>query len=116
MTTSLLLTALSTVTVVTVTAKSNLAVQPFDKLGAYSGPFTQLTANFLDGIADPTDQFGMEDKMVQCNGDIVFIDLDPDINDVYLNGVIESTRHFGKLQEFNLYFKYQTTYDLAAPF
>ena len=41
----------------------------------YAGPFTQLTASFLD-VADPADGFGPEDKLNACNGDLVFIDLD----------------------------------------
>jgi len=92
-----LLTAFSAVTFVTVTtAKSIVAVQPFDSLGAYNGPFTQLTTNFLDGIADPTDEFGMEDKLVSCNGDIIFIDLDPDINDVWRYKYATSTGQWTK--------------------
>jgi hypothetical protein len=43
--------------------------------GAYTGPFTQLTDSFLD-VADPNDGFGPEDKLVACNGDLVFVDLD----------------------------------------
>ena len=42
---------------------------------AYTGPFTRLTASFLD-VADPADGFGPEDKLNACNNDLVFIDLD----------------------------------------
>ena len=39
--------------------------------------FTQITATFLSGAADPADGFGAEDKFAICNNDLVFIDLDP---------------------------------------
>ena len=44
-------------------------------LGAYTGPFTLLSANALDNTADPLDGFGTEDKLVQCNDKLVFVDL-----------------------------------------
>lgn len=40
-----------------------------------AGPFTQLTSSFLN-VVDLDDGFGPEDKLVMCNGDLVFIDLD----------------------------------------
>jgi hypothetical protein len=45
--------------------------------------FTQLTSSFLSGLADPADGFGAEDKAAICNGDLVVIDLDPDVSDVW---------------------------------
>ena len=45
--------------------------------------FTQLTADFLANTADPADGFGAEDKMAVCNGHLVFIDLDPDVANVW---------------------------------
>jgi hypothetical protein len=78
------------------TTATKVAVQPFNNLGAYTGPFTQLTKNFLDGIADPDDGFGMEDKMVTCNNDVVFIDLDPDISNVWRYKYSTSTNSWSK--------------------
>lgn len=50
-------------------------IPPYD--GAiYSGPFTQLTADFLADVADPASGFGPEDKLLVCNDALVFIDLD----------------------------------------
>ena len=45
--------------------------------------FTQITQSFLDGAADPADGFGAEDKFAICNGDLVFIDLDPLVTNVW---------------------------------
>ena len=42
----------------------------------YTGPFTQLTADFLLPVADPGNGFGPEDKLLVCNDALVFIDLD----------------------------------------
>lgn len=42
---------------------------------AYS-PFTQLTANYLAGTADPAKKYGPEDKLLAVNGNLVFVDLD----------------------------------------
>jgi hypothetical protein len=53
----------------------NGGVSPY-KNGAYTGPFTQLTSNFLDNTADPANRFGAEDKALFCNNQFVFIDLD----------------------------------------
>ena len=54
-------------------------VHPFSaSSGAYTGPFTQLSATALDGVADPDDGFGPEDKLVACNTNLVFVDLETD--------------------------------------
>jgi hypothetical protein len=45
--------------------------------------FTQITADFMAGVADVEDGFGAEDKAVVCNGDFVFIDLDENVADVW---------------------------------
>jgi len=45
--------------------------------------YTRLTADFLANTADPADGFGAEDKMAVCNGHLVFIDLDPDVANVW---------------------------------
>jgi hypothetical protein len=42
---------------------------------AYS-PFSQLTADFLDGTSDPTAKYGPEDKLLAVNGLLVFVDID----------------------------------------
>ena len=44
-----------------------------------SAQFTQITSTFLAGTCNVDDGFGAEDKMAICNGDLVFIDLDPDV-------------------------------------
>jgi hypothetical protein len=51
---------------------------PYSADGAYTGPFTLLSSNALDGTADPDNNFGPEDKLVSCNEKLVFIDLDTD--------------------------------------
>ena len=52
------------------------AARPYTALGAYNGPFTLLTLDYLSGVAEPADNFGAEDKLVACNGKLVFVDLD----------------------------------------
>ena len=48
-----------------------------------SAQFTQITSTFLAGTCNVDDGFGAEDKMAICNGDLVFIDLDPDVSNVW---------------------------------
>ena len=51
---------------------------PYSAGGAYTGPFTLLSASALDGVSDPDDDFGAEDKLVSCNNKLVFVDLETD--------------------------------------
>ena len=52
------------------------AARPFTPGGAYTGPFTLLSADVLSGVPDAGNGFGPEDKLVPCNGKLVFVDLD----------------------------------------
>ena len=39
------------------------ADRPFSALGSYTGPFTQLTANYLNGVVDEAAEFGAEVRL-----------------------------------------------------
>ncbi len=53
-----------------------LLKSPYREGLEYTGPFTQLTADYLLPVADPGNGFGPEDKLLVCNDALVFIDLD----------------------------------------
>lgn len=70
---------------------------PAATVAPYSGPynpFTQLTADYLNGVADPGIMFGPEDKFVECDRgtpQLVFVDLD------VLDGVPTNYKARGRL-------------------
>jgi hypothetical protein len=49
----------------------------------YTGPFTELTLDYLSDVPDPADQFGPEDKLVVCNNQLVFVDLESDTSTTF---------------------------------
>ena len=43
---------------------------------SYTGPFTLLSQTILSDTTDPTNDFGSEDKLIECNGNLVYVNLD----------------------------------------
>jgi hypothetical protein len=43
---------------------------------SYTGPFTLLSKDILSNTADPTNDFGNEDKLIECNSNLVYVNLD----------------------------------------
>ena len=44
--------------------------------GRCSCQFTLLDDFALDGVSEPDDNFGAEDKLLPCNDELIFVDLD----------------------------------------